>query len=185
MRKELAIPIVIDAYNHHMNGVDLTNQLRAAFTCHRPFEDRWWRPIFFWLIDVCTVNSFLVWRRNRCEKEVRSKRLHRTFQELLVGSLTVFDIDLPLYGRLLDHVVERRKSSNFCAWGRKRPGECHQGMQRAAGTRKVLGEVVNEARRSFKRPRQVRTFCTGCNVFLCTTQDCYRLWHANLYDSTM
>jgi hypothetical protein len=31
-RKELAIPLFIDDYNHYMRGVDQANQLRAAFT---------------------------------------------------------------------------------------------------------------------------------------------------------
>ena len=184
VRKALPIPTVIDAYNHHMNGVDLANQLRASFTCHRPLEDRWWRPILYWLIDVCTVNSFLIWRTNRCEKEVRSRRLHRIFQELLVQSLLAFDVQLPLYDRLSDHTIERRKSFGYCAWGRKHPGQCQQGVNNDAGARVVLGEVVNEARGTFKRPRQVNSVCTRCNVYLCIKQQCYRHWHVYLYGRT-
>ena len=31
-RKDLPIPVVIDAYNHYMGGVDIVNQYRAVFT---------------------------------------------------------------------------------------------------------------------------------------------------------
>ena len=31
-RKKLSIPVVIDDYYHYMNGIDITNQYRAAFT---------------------------------------------------------------------------------------------------------------------------------------------------------
>ncbi len=167
-----------------MNGVDIANQLRASFTCHRPLEGRWWRPILYWLIDVCTVNAFLIWRANRCEREVRSHRLHRTFQESLVQSLLGIDASLPLYERPSEHLVERRDRVGYCAWGRKHPGQCQQGINNGAGARVVLGEVVNEARATLKRPRQVRSFCRGCNVYLCTAQQCWRHWHVNLYSIT-
>jgi Transposase IS4 len=32
--KDLAIPNLIDAYNHHMGGVDIANQLRATYSAH-------------------------------------------------------------------------------------------------------------------------------------------------------
>jgi hypothetical protein len=184
VRKKLAIPTVIDAYNHHMNGVDIANQLRASFTCHRPLEARWWRPILYWLIDVYTVNAFLIWRVNRCEREVRSHRLHRTFQESLVQSLLAIDVNLPLYERPSEHLVDRRDRVGYCAWGRKHPEQCQQGHINDAGARVVLGEVVNGVRPSLKRPRQVRSFCRGCNVYLCTQQQCWRDWHVNLYSNT-
>ena len=31
--KDLLIPTLIDVYNHHINDVDLTNQLRGSFSC--------------------------------------------------------------------------------------------------------------------------------------------------------
>jgi hypothetical protein len=46
-RQYLSIPTTIDAYNHHMNGIDLANQLRQNFTCHRPLETRNWRPLAY------------------------------------------------------------------------------------------------------------------------------------------
>ena len=35
---ELSISIAIDDYNHGINAVDLANQLRANYSCQRPFE---------------------------------------------------------------------------------------------------------------------------------------------------
>jgi hypothetical protein len=34
VKKELWIPVFIDSYNQGMNGVDLANQLRKAFSTH-------------------------------------------------------------------------------------------------------------------------------------------------------
>ncbi len=39
--KKLPIPTFIDDYNHHMNGVDIANQMRASYTTHRFTECNW------------------------------------------------------------------------------------------------------------------------------------------------
>jgi hypothetical protein len=46
-RKWLRIPEAIDDYNHGMNGVDIASQIRGGFTCHKLYEVKWWRPIFY------------------------------------------------------------------------------------------------------------------------------------------
>jgi hypothetical protein len=45
-----------------MNGVDRNNQLRKKTTACRGFEQRIWRPLWLWMLDVCLVNSFLSWK---------------------------------------------------------------------------------------------------------------------------
>jgi hypothetical protein len=44
-RKWLPIPRVINDYNHHINGVDLANQLRAWMTSSRPGIYKAWQPL--------------------------------------------------------------------------------------------------------------------------------------------
>jgi hypothetical protein len=53
--KELPIPKAIDWYNSNHNLVDLADQLRGNFTCQWQWETRTWRPLAYWLIDVCLV----------------------------------------------------------------------------------------------------------------------------------
>ncbi|MFL5661997.1 MAG: hypothetical protein ACJ8BW_11710 [Ktedonobacteraceae bacterium] len=61
-RKWLYIPIAIDDYNHHMNGVDIANQRRKYCSTYRKRNLRSWRPLFHWLLDVTVVNSYILWR---------------------------------------------------------------------------------------------------------------------------
>src|ERR1700742_3327731 len=49
LRKTLSIPDAIDAYNHHMGGIDRANQIRKNFACHLPCDHRNWRPLAYWL----------------------------------------------------------------------------------------------------------------------------------------
>ena len=48
-------------YNNFMGGVDIHDQLR----CYHPTQLtvlRNWMPLFFWLLDACIINAFLICR---------------------------------------------------------------------------------------------------------------------------
>ena len=53
VKKELAIPVPIDDYNHGMNGVDTASQIQRGFSIYQPSETKWYRPIFYWILDIC------------------------------------------------------------------------------------------------------------------------------------
>jgi Transposase IS4 len=82
--KWLYIPRVIDDYNHYMNSVDLANQLRKNFTVHRPFKRRIWRPLWYYILNIYAVNSYLIWKGNRMDP---NKRGQRRFRETLIHAL--------------------------------------------------------------------------------------------------
>jgi hypothetical protein len=54
---ELKIPRLINDYNHHMGGVDITNQLRAVYESHHKAQHSWW-PLFYWCLDTALVNAY-------------------------------------------------------------------------------------------------------------------------------
>ena len=58
--KYLDIPKPINDYNHGMGGVNQASHLQVNFSCHKPYEKRWWRPILYWLLDVCANNAYLL-----------------------------------------------------------------------------------------------------------------------------
>jgi Transposase IS4 len=81
--KRLYIPRVIDDYNHYMNSVDRSNQLRKNFSAHRLYERRVWRPLWYYILDICAVNSYLIWRGDIVD---RGKRGQRRFREALINA---------------------------------------------------------------------------------------------------
>ena len=70
-----------------MNAVDLANQLRQNFSCHRAFETRHWRPLAYWLFDVCLVNSYILWREQQPQEARQSGHLHEKFERRLIRQL--------------------------------------------------------------------------------------------------
>ena len=73
-KKNLPISVAIDAYNHYMGGVDIANQYRAAFTTLRPQNLCYWKPLFYWLLDIALVNSYLLARAT--SRAIREKSRH-------------------------------------------------------------------------------------------------------------
>ena len=172
--KQLRIPHAIDAYNRGMNGVDTANQLKGSFTCYRPRNKKWWKPLFYWLLDTCKTNAYLIWKANNPSA---SHRDHARFFDTLIEQLLAFPLDpeqrldRPLASR---HTIGSLEKPTYCAWGLKSPGDCVQGERRK---RKFGDEVVNGSRTS-TRPAQVKTCCKECQKALCTRKLCWDRWHA-------
>jgi hypothetical protein len=55
----LLIILPIDDYNYNINGVNITDQLRAEMTTYR-ITRRSWFLYWFWLLDTTIVNAFLL-----------------------------------------------------------------------------------------------------------------------------
>jgi hypothetical protein len=55
-RKELEIPLFIDCYNHYMNLVDVTNQLRATAIVYFSRNEKEFFLGMFWAIDMILTN---------------------------------------------------------------------------------------------------------------------------------
>ena len=52
-------PSVVDTYNHSMNGVDVADQMTVFYSFVWKTL-KWWRKIFFWLLEVSIVNSYIL-----------------------------------------------------------------------------------------------------------------------------
>ncbi len=94
-RKELEIPLFIDCYNHHMNSVDVANQLRATATVHFSRNEKEFFPGMFWAIDMILTNCWKIYESLYgpfiSPTEKRQPAAHRTFLEALVELLFLCD----------------------------------------------------------------------------------------------
>ena len=60
--QQVACPRVVKVYNAHMGGVDLLDALIGLYRTHIRSK-KWYHRIFFHLIDLTIVNSWLLYRR--------------------------------------------------------------------------------------------------------------------------
>ena len=57
-------PQAIASYNQYMNAVDRSDQILATHSVSRKCM-RWWKALFFHLIDIAVVNSFILFREHQ------------------------------------------------------------------------------------------------------------------------
>ena len=74
-------PVVIDNYNHSMNGVDITDQYTVYYSFIRKTV-KWWRKLFFWMLETAVVNSYILYRDS-----TSSPKSHIQYRRALVDSL--------------------------------------------------------------------------------------------------
>lgn len=76
-------PLVIDQYNRYMLGVDRLDQRMSYYHFERKTV-RWWRKVFFWIVEVAMVNSYIIYTRHT---DARRKLTHKDFRKDLVMAL--------------------------------------------------------------------------------------------------
>ena len=74
-------PVVIDTYNHHMNGVDIVDQHTVYYSFIRKTV-KWWRKLCFWLLETAVVKSYVLYRES-----TPSPKSHIHYRRSLIDSL--------------------------------------------------------------------------------------------------
>ena len=54
-------PSAVNTYNYQMYGVDIADQYTVSYAFTRK-TIKWWRKVFFWLLDVAITNSYALYR---------------------------------------------------------------------------------------------------------------------------
>ncbi|XP_054277771.1 piggyBac transposable element-derived protein 4-like [Macrosteles quadrilineatus] len=78
-------PVVVCDYNERMGGVDTADHYISSYMFVRKSKV-WWRKLWFWLMEVCVVNSLLLYNmdlQNKGKTPIDSKR----FREMLITEL--------------------------------------------------------------------------------------------------
>ena len=175
MRKNLAIPCVIDEYNHKMGQVDLADQYRAGNPGLRRIRRGGWHALWKFIYNTVLVNSYLlsswVGRREkgsgleRGQSEFRSKLISQLFE--LAGAEALkqkWSISSEQHIRVLR---ARKQDCIGCSL---------IGQVRKPEKRKALGEIsANQGPR--KRPRSTIYGCKACDIPLCKEGPCWDEYH--------
>ena len=84
-KETVAKPVVISQYTKNMGGVDRADQYCGSYAFLRKTV-KWWRKMFFWLLEVAIVNSFILYNLNRKHQGL-SEITHKKFRENLLHQL--------------------------------------------------------------------------------------------------
>ncbi|CAK9810345.1 PiggyBac transposable element-derived protein 4 [Anthophora quadrimaculata] len=78
-------PNVIINYVKYMDGVNRTDQYTSTY-CFLKKSLKWWRKLFFWGLEICSINSYILYK---LEKKQRNERplSHLRYVKTLVDQL--------------------------------------------------------------------------------------------------
>jgi hypothetical protein len=63
-RRYLPVPGIVNNYNHFIGGIDIADQYRVRFNIQQRTQQNW-LPLFYWLLDITIVNTFLLSEKQR------------------------------------------------------------------------------------------------------------------------
>lgn len=77
----IPIPNIIDDYNKYAHAVDKNNQM--TYNYRYPHKSvKWWLPVFFHLLQISMLNSYVIFKEN-----VRVKTIYSEYYESVIKSL--------------------------------------------------------------------------------------------------
>lgn len=128
-------PDVILSYTKSMGGVDRADQYAATY-CFMRKSLKWWRKLFFWGMEICSINAYITYKvmtLKKNEKPISHLKFVKLLVDQLVGDFreprgrpsTSLSTDVRLNGKL--HVL-RKGSKKDCIVCSKRAikGQRHE-----------------------------------------------------------
>ena len=105
-----------------MLGVDKLDQLMSYY-CFLHKSVKWWRKVFFWITEMCVVNSYIIYQQTLNETKQRPN--HLTFRRSLIRDLIEpllhkkaqsLESSLKVYrlNHRIQHFAEKRKKRRDC-----------------------------------------------------------------------
>lgn len=144
-------PEILTCYNKYKGGVDTVDQMKAAYSVSRK-NNRWTLTLFFSMMNIAGINSYLIWRHNT-QEETKNRR----------------DFLKSVGTKLCQEQMMRRASMPML------PVELRHTLRRLLGqpVRPPLPEEENEPRtgRCYlcgrKKNRKTQNRCSQCRYFIC------------------
>ncbi|KAK7122075.1 hypothetical protein R3I93_023012 [Phoxinus phoxinus] len=154
--KTFPCPAPVTAYNQHMTGADLSDQLLQYYTAqHKTMK--WYRKVFLHFLDVAATNAFIL------HKELHGNMTHKEFMEELIEELC----------GVSQKVTPKRTSSDHVPV----PGaELTSDVRNIATAGRRL---CVHCKAVHGKKQQTPWKCQGCDVHLCLhlNRNCFQEWH--------
>ena len=168
-------PQAIHSYNQFMNGVDRSDQILAKNNTLRKCM-RWWKTLFFHIIDIAVVNSFILFQLYRNQhpeiEELCRPQKYSTleFREELVRQLA----GLEEYGLPPVYMYSQ--------------GRHEKNKFETEHVPEVTPETKRNCRVCYETENEERKVVTQCNAPQCQVylhitknRNCFKIWHSKEY----
>lgn len=154
-------PEAIHRYNQHMNGVDVHDQLRKKYAASRP-SNKYWKYILWFVVDVCRVNAWILYRMSSTRQVGRKKRY------------TQKDFILELGKALIDGFTSRKRATIRESGVRV---DIDAKKHKIAHTFARLPGKTRRCKSCYRLGRRHETVfgCAACNTHMC--RDCFLRVH--------
>ena len=107
-------PQALTDYNNFMNGVDRNDQYRWQHPCYIK-SMKWWKAVFFFLVDLSLINSFLLYK-NRPTVDPNARYTLADYRVDLIAQLVPDEPEAPLRPgprQHNHHYLNRRAERHF------------------------------------------------------------------------
>ena len=160
-------PMLIVDYNRYMNGVDRCDQLLTYYALNRR-STKWWKKVFFRLLDLCIINSMVLYfsmfpekgAKRQAHKQFRMELAHELVQPLLDRNAESDSLRTPC-GRPCNSDEVRLKGKHFAISQQPRRRCVVCAYQKGESGKLQNKKTVN--------------FCPKCNKYVC--KDCFEFYH--------
>ena len=85
-QEDVQKPLVICDYIKHMGAVDRSDHYCTSYLFTRKTL-KWWRKLFFWPLEVCFVNSFILYKQATHAASFRQVTYRQRLVKQLVGNV--------------------------------------------------------------------------------------------------
>ncbi|XP_058622798.1 piggyBac transposable element-derived protein 4-like [Onychostoma macrolepis] len=157
--KSFPCPAPVTAYNQHMGGVDLSDQLLQYYAAqHKTMK--WYRKIFLHFLDIAANNAFIL------HKELLGSMTHDQFMEELIAELCGLSQKAAPKQFSTDHVPV-------------------PGAQLTSDVRRIATvgrRICVHCKAVYGKKQQTPWKCQACDVHLCLqlNRNCFQEWHKSL-----
>ena len=163
-------PPLLDDYVKYMRGVDRGDQLITLYNGGRRSK-KWWRRVFFYLLEVAILNSYIIEGFFRSDHQSRGSKK----KDLVAFRFELAEQLIGLYrgrkrpGRHRSHEMDRLKPELSHLPVAVTPHDCV--VCSTKGRKQHLSR--------FEYRHKTNFVCSHCNVALCITKDrdCFRNYH--------
>lgn len=167
-KEPIPCPTAIVEYNQSMNGVDITDQHLSYHSLTKRKTIKWWKKVFWRLIDMAILNANIVYRSNSPESNTTTNRQFRLalidelVQPLLLSKASGL-YTTPQPGRRPGKDLSRLKGKHFPYKHTSRRRRCVVCSN---------AKNVNNKRKDTK----VSVYCPKCDEFMCMGE-CFEAYH--------